>query len=532
MSQLEQNGLELLEQWDYFRSTSGVSEGDRQFKKYLMEYIPAEQAKFGDPLEDRLNAHAASTIAVVDLCESLGRSSDALTVTEWAAREHIPRGGDVAVRTVWACTDACEVAGAHAELFRRSTGLLEWIAGALPRRENGEAAIAASRALMVLASIYQATTDRANHSERSQKMEKILGRIITTWPDSDNPTVRFHVHSARLNRALVRIELADEAGARKDFVRLAAITEPEREMAAVGEFVEVAEHAIPILDKFGKYPDPEFNLRYLKAQRRRDLRELRLRTFTRNNPARYARLASHAHRRTVRMLTRLLVTGLPMVLLLRNFEMVESSHIGEVLSAHGGYRNEYVRTVSATKGASTIDRLSKAVELVSVSNASAGELELDGLGLDFGRPALHWPLYLSNDDWISSVAELVAVADVILMWTSEKSPGVVQELELVQRLGRAEDAFALLEPQVSSPVYAGLTKRAPKEAAPLTASDPLLAGFRGVVELGADQTTATTHPATAEQLAEAVVSQAQERGQRQRTERIRTLAARAGHVWS
>ncbi|MBE1878457.1 hypothetical protein [Myceligenerans pegani] len=532
MNQIEQNGRQLLEKWDHFRATSGASEGDDRFRHFLMEYIPAEQARLGEPLEDRLHAHAASTIAVVDLCEALGRNHDALTVTEWAAREHVPRGGDVAVRTVWACTDACRVASSHADLFQRSTDLLEWIARALPRGERGEAAIAASRTLLVLASIYQTTTDRANHSEQSRKMEKILGRIITTWPDSEDPAVRFHVHSARLNRALVRIELADESGARQDLVRLASITQPERDMAGVGEFVDVAEHAIPILDTFGKYPDPEFNLRYLKAQRRRDLRELRLRTFARNNPARYARLASDAHRRTVRLLTRLLVTGLPVVLLLRNFEMVESSHIGEVLFSDGGYRKEHVRRISATKGASTIDRLSTAVDLVSVSNAAAGELELDAVGLDFGRPALRRPLYLSNDDWLSSVAELVAVADVILMWTSEKSPGVVQELELVQRLGRAGDSYALLEPQVDDPVYPALTKQPRKDTAPLTASDPLLAGYRDVVELGTDRPTADAGPAAAERLADEVLSRVQELGRRERTERIRTLAARAGHVWS
>lgn len=524
MDQAEANGRQLLASWDELRGASGAEDGDRQFRHHLMEYIPAELERLGGPADERRHAHAASAMALVDVCESAGRFADALTVTEWVAREHVPRGGDLGIRIVWACADACQVAAASPALFDRAAALLEWVADAAPDRADGAPALAASRALLVLAGLHQATTDRENHSVRAREVERVLSRVVAAWKGSTEPVVRAQVHSARLSRALVRIELADDAGARADVGAIADGAARDVQVPGVDELVAVARHAVPVLDWCAGYPAPGLDLSYLKAQRRRDLREGRLRTFARNNPARYAETARAAHRRTVRMLSRSLVTGLPVVLLLRSFEMVETSHLGEVLISDAPGGQEFVRRIAVTRGGPLVDRLGSAVDVVSVSNAAAGELELDAVGTDFGRPTLRWPLYLANDSWLDRVAELVAVADVIVVWTSQKSVGVVQELEVIQRLGRAGDAYALLEPHVPDVVYPALVGQGPPATEPLLPGDPLLAGFRRVSTVG-------DPGAAADLVVDEVVRTVQSLGARDRLDRIAALAARAGEVW-
>lgn len=86
-------------------------------------------------------------------------------------------------------------------------------------------------------------------------------------------------------------------------------------------------------------------------------------------------------------------------------------------------------------------------------------------------------LYLPDAGWLETVRVLMSLAERIVVWANEKTLGLLQELELITGMGRAEDTIVLLEKHPGvEPEFAGLGERPPPGEA-LTPDDPVLAGF-------------------------------------------------------
>jgi hypothetical protein len=119
-----------------------------------------------------------------------------------------------------------------------------------------------------------------------------------------------------------------------------------------------------------------------------------------------------------------------------------------------------------------------AVPLVVVASTTAGELEL---GPDFGQFTAPVRLYLPDETWFDTVSTLIAVADRVIVWAAELSPGVARELRALTAAGRTDATLVVLDPSLSDPVPGAVLPRTGGE--PLTGEHPALAAFGHVVDV-------------------------------------------------
>lgn len=78
------------------------------------------------------------------------------------------------------------------------------------------------------------------------------------------------------------------------------------------------------------------------------------------------------------------------------------------------------------------------------TTAAALEIDLPTLSVQVRRKAPGL-LYLPDSGWLDIVGVLIRLAERIVVWVHEKTPALLQELDLITELGRAGDTLILVE---------------------------------------------------------------------------------------
>ena len=131
-----------------------------------------------------------------------------------------------------------------------------------------------------------------------------------------------------------------------------------------------------------------------------------------------------------------------------------------------------------------LNQLAEIADVVQVANTKAAVLGIDSqiasmLGIS---TRLQRFLYLPDDGWLDIVRVLISLAERVVVWAEEKTPPLLQELELIKELGRTEDTIVLLEkPPKGLVELPALYGEMPPSGETLTLDDPALAGFPAIV---------------------------------------------------
>lgn len=88
-------------------------------------------------------------------------------------------------------------------------------------------------------------------------------------------------------------------------------------------------------------------------------------------------------------------------------------------------------------------------------------------------------LYLPDGTWFETVTTLIALAEQVIVWATELSPGLAQELAALQERERTADTVVLLEERDQDPLLA--RPEAIHDLGPLIAEHPTLAGFPNTI---------------------------------------------------
>jgi hypothetical protein len=243
-----------------------------------------------------------------------------------------------------------------------------------------------------------------------------------------------------------------------------------------------------VLDRFD-VGEPQLKLDYLKRQRywdrRRRFKGLGLLHWLvagapRNRMRQLVREARDRHRKSVGQVRAWLCVGEPFVLLLRNFELTERSGIAAMppFEDPDDVPGDHVQVINFRDGASALSELAAAVPLVLVASTTAAELELGHQ--DFGQFTAPVRLYLPDETWFDTVSTLIAVADQVIVWAAELSPGLARELDCLIAEQRTGDTLVVLDAPDSDLFTRAWLPRT--VSAPLRRDHPALVPFPHVVD--------------------------------------------------
>ncbi|HEX2132451.1 MAG TPA: hypothetical protein VHH15_12925 [Actinophytocola sp.] len=472
------NARILLDRWDSTRRTASTDqEADADFRYFLMDTMPEELNPPGQPLDEDRRAHWYSIACTMRLCVELGRFADGLLLARWLAEEYVPFGDGHAESVIRLCGDCCLEVSRVPELFEQATELLWWMASRVPRDAEPPLARAHCQALVTIAVTHRDNNTQDTYYQRTHLAIAVFRDVIDRWFASDDPELRGNVAYAMTQRAIALSELGDEPAARQQFGRALdshrdAMLPPER---------DIARHAADVLDTID-FPEPAFRTDYLDAMDRKNRRAGR----RSEESAGAVRVARHRHevsRRTIRSYACL---GIPMVLLLRNFDLAQTATVTTNPSRRFDLDEPegYGVTMRFRAGSPLVDRLAANTQLVTVTSTAAGSLEADRLSGDFGTPHFRLALALSDDDWLAKIRELIPVAELIVVWAEEKTPGLLDELNLLTMMGREADTVVLLEGHRGpEPERAAMFGERRASGSPLAPNDPVLARFPSVMRV-------------------------------------------------
>ncbi len=433
-------------------------------RAWLMQTMPELVDAAGpDPASAR--AHCVAVAAAIERCVSLRRFDDALRLSDWLVDLYVPRGDELSWQTIMGTSALCADLGADPELNGRAIESLRRAVAAAPRRAGTEVQLAVCGALTDLSTLYTTcrTTDDRRH--RTRESIAICDDIVARWSGSQDSWLRLNVAGAMLNKAMSLLELGDEPAARREYTRVveSCTADAEQDGEARDKFgsrLLVARHALEILDSL-RLPDPEFNTGHLDAAKRRQRR-------------RYLDAARRLHRGTADFVRRTSCIGEPWVLVLRNFELTYTAVV-----RHSEDGPEHIQIAKSPVGLSVLNDLFEAADVVQVANTNAAALDLVTDTASFmGHRTTPRTLYLPETGWLDTVRVLVGLAERVVVWAGEKTPPLLAELALVTELGRTQDAIVLLD---EIPHPHGFPD-VPPPGEPLTADDPVLAGFPAVVQ--------------------------------------------------
>jgi hypothetical protein len=477
----EQSADNLLARWDSARGRNKSQAADKEFRIWLMRTVPGLLEAMGPGL-DNDQAHCTGVAVTIERCVSLGRLDDAFTLAEWLVDAYVPRGGDLSRQTILGTTAFCSDVGQAPELNERAVRLLRRVVDAAPRNGGMEMEWAVCKALMDLSTLYTVGSALTDSRHRTPVGIDVCDEIIARWEASRDSWLRLNVAGAMLNKAMSLLELGDELAARPQYARLIESFASDGNDGKMGRRLYIARHALEILDTL-RFPDPEFKTEYFEAQRRRARR--RFHFGAGRDASEHIRAAYQLHRATADFVRHTACVGEPWVLLLRNFDLMETSIVTtsppDWASAEGE-SEVYGKTIYFRAGLSLMNQLIKMANVVQVANTQAAALEIDmPTMLAHGRKWTPRILYLPDSGWLDTVRVLISLAEHIVVWAHEKTPALLQELALITELGRRQDTSVLLEEQWGRRMtYAGFDPMPPKRGV-LSSGDPALTGFPIVI---------------------------------------------------
>lgn len=481
----------LLARWDTARQQAmRQADADAEFHVWLMRTFPALARELG-PAPDEDLAHCMIVGATADRCVSLGRYDDSLVLTDWLVGMYGPRGDGLARQTISGATELYRDAGLVPDLRAHAVKSLRHMVELIPRGRETELERLSCKALMDLSTLLILGRDVHNNEQQTRAGIDTCDEIIERWQSSDDEWLRLNVAGAMVNKAINHMEIGEEAEAAQTYARIVesfTATPADSANTKLAKHVDIARHALDVLETV-RIPEPEFNTEYLEAMMRAARRTGRYDPEGRVGVPRdfdihTLRLAGQIHRATTNLVRRSACSGDPTILLLRNFDLTETSFVSPepvaMLDQDGPA--DYARTVRFTDGQPLLNRMAEITDVVQVANTKAAVFGIDEqlesmLGIS---KRLRRFLYLPDDDWPAIVRVLIVLAERIVVWAAEKTPALLQELALIKELGRTEDSVVLLEDPL--PGYAGpehlFGKTPPPTAVPITPDDPALAGFR------------------------------------------------------
>lgn len=479
--------------WDVARQQAAVqADADAEFHHWLMRTFPALAHELGPAPDDDL-AHCMTVAATIERCVSLGRFDDSLILTDWLVGLYAPHGGGLALQTISGAVELYRDAALVPELYAHATDSLRRMVDSVPRGGETETERLICRALMDLSTLLTLGRDTHNHQQRTRASIDVCDEIIERWESSNDTWLHGNVAATMTNRAISCMEIGEESVAGRTYARIVelfAVNSAETGNPTLREQVSLARHALNVLDRVS-FPQPEFKTEFLDAMMREARRTGRhdpegTTGVPRDYDAQHIRLAGQIHHATANLVRRSACTGDPTVLLLRNFDLTETSFASSQrnqIFEQAGPEN-YVRTIRFTNGQRILNQLAEITDIVQVANTKAAAFGIDSqidslLGVHMKLKRF---LYLPDDGWLDSVRVLIALAERIVVWAGEKTPALLQELELIEELGRADDSVVILEKPVdpfgNPEFWAG---EVPRLGEALTPDDPALTGFPVIV---------------------------------------------------
>ncbi|TQM82019.1 hypothetical protein FHX81_4411 [Saccharothrix saharensis] len=470
-----------LDRWDEVREAAPRA-GDERFRTWFFEEVPVLAG-----LGDDTDTHAFLSFEVATELFDRGRAGDAFLVLRWLGRHFTGAGvrADTRVRAIMALTDTCVGRAVDQEAEVAAIGVLREVVDAARAPEDVRVERAVCRALSSVAHLTGGgvTFDRA----KTRELAALWRELAERCRGSADPELRDWRAHAVGNEALLWLQADREDHARRLFAVITAEFGADRPGVSpdVDVWVVRARLAPTVLDRFS-VGEAELKLDYLERQRHWDRR----RRFTglgfarwllggapRNHLRELVRRARDRHRKSAGQVRAWLCAGEPFVLLLRNFDLTERSGIAR----DGWWQDpedpaDHVQVINLSRGGRVLGELAAAVPLVVVASTTAGELEL---GPDFGQFTAPVRLYLPDETWFDTVSTLIAVADQVIVWAAELSPGLARELDALTAEGRTDDTLVVLDASLSDPVPGAVLPRTGGE--PLTREHPALAAFPHVV---------------------------------------------------
>ncbi|MGW1659193.1 hypothetical protein [Streptomyces atratus] len=468
-------------------------DADAEFHVWLMRTLPALSHELG-PAPDEDLAHCMTVGATVDRCVSLGRFDDSLILTDWLVGLYAPRGDSLARQTISGATELYRDAALEPELHAHATRSLRRMVELIPRGGETEMEWLSCKALMDLSTLLIIGRDVHNNQQHTRASIEVCDEIIERWQSSSESWLRVNVAATMVNKAINYMEIGEEAEARQTYARIVELFTAD--IADTGNIklskhVYIARHALGVLDTV-RIPEPEFKTGYIEAMMRAARRTGRydpegLVGVPRDFDAHAIRLAGQIHHATTNLVRRSACSGDPTVLLLRNFNLTETSFVSSKPNLVFGQDDpdSYARAIRFTYGQRLLNRISEITAVVQVANTNAAVLGIDGqiesmLGISKGLKRF---LYLPDDGWLAIVRVLIVLAERVVVWAAEKTPALLQELELIKELGRADDSVVLLEEPLTKvleleDLYGEMR---PPAGEALTPDDPALTGFPVIV---------------------------------------------------
>ncbi|MFD9702595.1 hypothetical protein [Lentzea sp. NPDC059081] len=459
--------------WDAMRQEAGRA-GDERFQSWYFTTVSG----YGDP-----DTFAFVTFEAAADLTARGRAADAFLLLGWLG-EHIGRepGGEVVARTVMALTDTCLTWAVDLETNAHAVRVLRVVVDAVRAPDDVRVERAVCRALSSLGQLSSrhAAVDRAAIEELASLWRELAGRCR----GAADPELRGWCAHGMGNEALVLLQADREPAARRLFA--AIVEEFAADPPGSSEDVDVwllrARHAAGVLDRF-HLGEPQLKLDYLERQRHWDRRRrFSWRGFVpwlragapRNQMRGLVRRARAEHRKSADAVRSWLCSGEPFVVLLRNFELTERSGTTSFPRDRDDPA-DHVQVINLSGAGPVLRELSVSVPLVLVASTTAAELEL---GHDWGQFTAPVRLYLPDETWFDTVSTLLSVADQVVVWAAELTPGLTRELDFLVSERRTEDTLVVLD-GVADPLSQVFLPRTGGER--LTADHPVLAPFPHVV---------------------------------------------------
>jgi hypothetical protein len=471
----------MIAVWDGMRQNPGPQAGNKRFRSWFFETLPAQAGA-----QDDSASHAFLAFDVVCGLFDRGRTADAFLLLSWLGR-HFVRSSEAA-RATMALTDTCVERAIDQETNAHAIRVLREVIDSVRTPVDIRVERALCRALSSLADLSGRYTvlDRA----KTRELAKLWRELARRCRDSADPELRGWRAHALGNEALLWLQSDREVLARRLFAAITAEFGADRPGVDpdVDLWVSRARHAVGVLDRFD-VGEPELKLDYLKRQRYWALRRPfawdglvywllgEIRGTGMRSLVRHAR---DKHRWSVGQLRTWLCVGEPFILLLRNFELTERSGISArpYSPNRPDFSGDHVQQISIKRTGLVLNELAAAVPLVGVASTTSGELEM---GTAFGQFTAPVRLYLPDKTWFDTVSMLISVADQVIVWAAEFTSGLAQELELLAADRRTDDTLVLLESEpLAAPGQQWLLPRAAGE--PMTKDHPALAPFPHIID--------------------------------------------------
>ena len=414
----------LLDRWREYRRWNSPPEAENRIRSYLLDEVASTTTG---------SNHALLIFELAFGLLERGLAQEAFLLLRWLAERYTAhRDADLAVRVILGLTDDCVLVALQQP--EHNSAARQVLRTLLDHAATGPVEVdrALARALAQLAHLR--VKPGAPKENWAADTAALWTELAERWPDSADPEMRERAAQGMVNRGFIALQNDDEPAARQAFAELIGRFGADRTATEeMRQWRAVAENAAAILDQL-VIDGPEFQLDYLRRQRD---------WFPESGMDDVVEAARRDHVRSTGAVRSWACAGEPFLLLLRNFEITETSGIAppELLMSPGDA--DHFRRIRYSKGDRVLTELSEGLPLVQVASTTAGELEVTQT---FGQFVAPNRLYLPNSTWFDTVARLISVADQIIVWANEMTPSLERELGELTARGRADDTLVLLEP--------------------------------------------------------------------------------------